>query len=320
MKCPECQSELPEGHNFCGSCGIEFHDEEEHSPLTKTIERPLDSLPSGLMFAGRYRIVEELGRGGMGAIYRAIDTKLEEEIALKLIRPEIALDTLAIKRFHHELKTARKIVHKNIGRMYELMEDTGTHYITMEYIAGEDLRHLIKREGPLPLKKSLGIGMQISSGLAEAHSLGIVHRDIKPGNIMIDVRGNARILDFGISRSMQADGMTQQGVAIGTPEYMSPEQIEAVELDYRSDIYSLGIVLYEMVTGSLPFQGGTPLSVAIKHKNEAPKNPRELNSRIPEDFEGVILKCLEKNRAERYQSADQLWSALDKIKKDKPDI
>ncbi len=319
MKCPECQSELPDGHNFCGNCGIEFHDEEEHSPLTRTIERPLDSLPVGLIFAGRHRIIEVLGRGGMGTIYKALDTKLEEEIALKLIRPEIALDRLAIKRFHHELKTARKIIHKNIGRMYELMEEAGTHYITMEYIAGEDLSHLIKREGSLPMKKSIDVALQVSSGLAEAHSQGIVHRDIKPGNIMIDLNKNARILDFGISRSMQADGMTHQGVAIGTPEYMSPEQIEAVDIDYRSDIYSLGIVLYEMVTGKLPFRGETPLSVAVKHKNEIPKDPRELNAQIPGELGSLILKCLEKDKTVRYQSADQLWGALNRIPRDKPD-
>lgn len=313
MKCPECQSELPEGKNFCGNCGIEFHDEEGHSPLTKTIVRPLDSLPNGLVFAQRYRIIEELGRGGMGTIYRAMDTKLEEEVALKLIRPEIALDSQAIKRFHHELRTARRIVHKNIGRMYELMEDGGTHYITMEYIAGEDLRHLIQRLGPLPLDKSVTIAKQISSGLAEAHRQGIVHRDIKPGNIMIDLNGDARILDFGISRSMQADGMTYQGIAVGTPEYMSPEQIEAVDIDYRSDIYSLGIVLYEMVTGSLPFKGETPLSVAVKHKNETPRNPRELNEQVSDDLGALILKCLEKDRAARYQSALELRRALESI-------
>jgi serine/threonine protein kinase len=313
MKCPECQTELPEGKNFCGNCGIEFHPEKEHSPLTKTIIRPLDSLPNGLMFAERYRIIEELGRGGMGTIYRALDTKLEEEIALKLIRPEIALDSMAIKRFQHELRTARRIVHKNIGRMYELMEDAGTHYITMEYIPGEDLRHLIRKVGPLPLKKSLKLGKQICSGLAEAHRQGIVHRDIKPGNIMIDRTGDARILDFGISRSMQADGMTHFGVAVGTPEYMSPEQIEAVDIDYRSDIYSLGIVLYEMVTGDLPFKGETALSVAVKHKNEIPKDPRELNDQIPEELGGLIMQCLEKDRTRRFQSADELGKALETI-------
>jgi serine/threonine-protein kinase len=311
MKCPECQSELPEGKNFCGNCGIAFHHEEKHSPLTKTIIRPLDSLPDGLVFANRYRIIEELGRGGMGTIYRAMDTKLEEEIALKLIRPEIALDSQAIKRFHHELRMARRIVHKNIGRMYELMEDEGTHYITMEYISGEDLRHLIRRVGPLPLPRTLAIAKQVCSGLSEAHRQGIVHRDIKPGNIMIDRNGDARILDFGISRSLRAEGMTLQGVAVGTPEYMSPEQIECVDIDCRSDIYSLGIVLYEMATGCLPFKGETPLSVVVKHKNEIPRNPRELNNQIPEDLSGLILKCLEKDKVKRYQSADELGAALD---------
>ena len=167
----------------------------------------------------------------MGKVYRALDKKLDEEVAIKLLNPEIAADKNTLERFSNELKLARKIVHKNVGRMYEFMEDQGTHFITMEYVPGEDLKSFIKRVGQLPVGKAISIGTQILQGLEEAHKLGIVHRDLKPGNIMIDKEGNARIMDFGIARSVHTKGMTAKGVIIGTPEYMSPEQAEAKDID-----------------------------------------------------------------------------------------
>jgi len=299
-------------------CGTQLLPTEEISSPTETLEAPKEELTTGSIFASRYQIIEELGKGGMGKVYRAVDKKLKEEVALKLIKPEIASDKKTIERFSNELKFARKVAHKNVGRMYELMEDKGTHYITMEYVPGEDLKSTIRRVGPLGVGKTIFIAKQICEGMTEAHRLGVVHRDLKPQNIMIDKEGNARIMDFGIARSIIGKGITGAGVMIGTPEYMSPEQAEVKEVDQRSDIYSLGVILYEMVTGRVPFEGETPLGIAMRHKSETPKDPREINTQIPEDLSRVILRCMEKDKEKRYQSAGEVCSELSSIEKGIP--
>jgi serine/threonine protein kinase/Tfp pilus assembly protein PilF len=254
----------------------------------------------------------------MGKVYRALDKKLNEEVALKLIKPEIASDKNTLERFQNELKLARKIRHSNVGGMYEFLEEKGLHYITMEYVSGEDLKSFIRRSKQLSIPTVMSIAKQICEGLSEAHKLGVVHRDLKPSNIMIDKDGNARIMDFGIARSLKGKGITGAGVVIGTPEYMSPEQVEGRDIDHRSDIYSLGVILYEMVTGRVPFEGDTPFIIGVKHKSEVPTDPKKFNTQIPDDLNDVILKCLEKERKNRYQSADELHSELIHIEKDIP--
>jgi serine/threonine protein kinase/tetratricopeptide (TPR) repeat protein len=326
MKCPKCQADNSETQHFCGECGTPlpsaarpagYHLEDDAKPrsperekLTRTLETAVGELRSGAVFAGRYRIIEELGRGGMGTVYRAFDSELNEEVALKLIRPEVGSDEKTLERFRNEIRLARKISHRHVGRMYELLEHQGAHFITMEYVPGEDLRSLIKRVRQLAPATAVLIARETAEGLAEAHRLGIIHRDLKPSNIMFDKDGNAKIMDFGIARGGRGGGLTGEDMIIGTPEYMSPEQVDGREVDRRSDLYSLGVILFEMLTGRAPFEGGTPFSVALKHKSERPPDPRTSNPQLPPELGQLVLRCLEKDPAKRFQSAEELLAGL----------
>jgi serine/threonine protein kinase/Tfp pilus assembly protein PilF len=319
MKCPKCQAENPETKQFCGDCGTQLPPPKNHVQIaTETLQTPTKELTTGSTFAGRYQIIEELGHGGMGRVYKVFDTEIKEKIALKLLKPEISIDEKMIERFRNELKLARKISQRNVCRMHDLNKEDGAYYITMEYVVGEDLKRLIKKVGQMSAGKTISIAKQVCEGLAEAHSLGIVHRDLKPQNIMVDEAGNAKIMDFGIARSLKVKGITGAGVMIGTPEYMSPEQVEGKDIDQRSDIYSLGVILYEMLTGRVPFEGDTPFTIGVKHKSEVPKDPKELNAQISGDLSLLILRCLEKDKAKRYESAEELHSELEKIAKGIP--
>jgi len=311
-ECPNCQTKNPDESKFCMECATPMPGIKEAVP-TVTIETSTEELTTGSIFAGRYKVIEELGKGGMGRVYKVLDKETNEKIALKLIKPEIASDKKTIERFRNELTTARKIGHRNVCRMYDLNKEKDDYYITMEYVSGGDLKRFIRRSKRLDTGTAISIAKQICDGLGEAHSLGVVHRDLKPNNIMLDELGIVRIMDFGIARTIKGKGITGAGVMIGTPEYMSPEQVEGKEVDQRSDLYSLGIILYEMVTGTLPFEGDTPFTIGVKHKSEIPKNPKELNPQIPGDLSRVILKCLEKDKNNRYQSAGEVLSDLERI-------
>jgi len=319
MKCPKCHFENPSDTKFCGNCAAPLPISKEILvSQTETLQTPIKELTTGSTFAGRYQIIEELGKGGMGRVYKVHDTKIKEKVALKLLKPEVASDKEMIERFSNELKLARKIRHKNICGMFDIGEAEGAHFITMEYVSGEDLKTMIRMSTGLTIGTVLSIGKQVCQGLTEAHSLGVVHRDLKPQNIIIDKGGNVKIMDFGIARSIREKGITGAGIMIGTPEYMSPEQTEAKEVDQRSDIYSLGIILYEMATGRVPFEGETALSVAIKHKTEIPADPKSLNPQIPDDLKRLILKCLEKDKTRRYETTAEVEAELDKIEKGIP--
>jgi len=309
MRCPNCHVEAADTSRFCAECGTRLGPGALPS-FTRTLETPSGELTRGTVFADRYEVIEELGRGGMGNVYRAFDRKIHDEIALKFLKPEIAADKKTVQRFSNELRTARRVSHHNVCRLHDLHEEAGVLYITMEYVRGEDLKALIRRMGTLTVGKAVSVARQVAEGMAEAHKLGVVHRDLKPSNVMIDREGNAKIMDFGIARSLATGGVTADGAMVGTPEYMSPEQVDGRDVDGRSDIYSLGVILYEMVTGCVPFEGDTPLAVAFKHKNEVPPPPRKLNAQVPENLSRLILRCLEKDKAGRYGSAEELLADL----------
>ncbi len=332
--CPKCQFENPADTIFCRKCGTRIQGHAPDSPESGTCPqnlqtpsaglkgqisatRTLETTPEGLgkkeLFAGRFELIEELGAGGMGKVYRAFDKKIGEEIALKLLHPEIALDSRTVDRFRNEIKLARRITHKNVCRLHELHEDGKRLFITMEYVSGQDLKGLIRATGALAIGKAISVAKQVAEGLAEAHEIGVIHRDLKPQNIMVDKEGLAKIMDFGIARSLRTVGMTAEGMIIGTPEYMAPEQVDGLDADERTDIYALGAIIFEMVTGRVPFEGDSPLSVAYKHKNEIPIAPQKLNSQVPEPLNQLILRCLEKEKENRYQTADELLADLIRI-------
>ncbi len=316
MKCPKCQSENPDNSRYCNKCATPLPPSKDISALhTKTLQFPILELTRGTTFAGRYELIEEIGKGGMGRVYKVFDNKIKEEVALKLLNPDVASDEKTITRFSNELKFARKIIHKNVCRMYDLNEEQSTHYITMEYVPGEDLKSMLRMTRQLSIGTAVNIAKQVCEGLAEAHNLGVVHRDLKPSNIMIDREGNARIMDFGIARSSESKGITRAGRMVGTPEYMSPEQVDGVQADEKSDIYSLGVILYEMLTGKQPFEGESSLSIALKHKTEPTPNPREINEQIPGDLSRIIMRCMEKDKSQRYQTAEELLTELTAIEK-----
>jgi serine/threonine protein kinase/TolB-like protein/Tfp pilus assembly protein PilF len=317
IKCPKCHYENPDDTFYCGRCKTPLKPLEEIS-VTKTLETPPKGLTSGTTFATRYEVIEELGKGGMGRVYKALDKEINEEVAIKLLNPEIASDETTVGRFRNELKFARKIAHKNICKMYHLAKDADTPYITMEYVKGENLKSYIKRKRTLSEDKALSIAKQVCEGLMEAHRLGVVHRDLKPQNIMVDEKGDVKIMDFGIARSVEAPGVTQTGVMIGTPDYISPEQAEGEVADQRSDIYALGVILYEMVTGSVPFKGDTALSVALKHKSKLAQEPKQLNPDVSDDLNKLILICMEKERELRYQTAAELLVDIQNIEEGIP--
>ena len=301
---------------YVASLNLDMGSEMETVAMRGTTPTPLagGEPRMGEVFAGRYEIQGLLGRGGMGVVYRAHDRDLDDAVAIKTLRGEaLSADPTLLDRFKQEIRLARRITHPNILRTHDLGESGGLRYLSMEFVRGLTLKQLVEAGDILPTPVGLRIAKQICAGLAAAHEVGVIHRDIKPQNIIIEATGGLKIMDFGIARLKEERGMTAEGTVVGTPDYMSPEQARGIALDFRSDIYSTGVVLYEVFTGTLPFEGDTPLAVVLKHIQEKPPSPQTRNPKIDPKTSQIILKCMQKDPKDRFQSVNDLYEALTRV-------
>ena len=261
------------------------------------------------LFDGRYRIVRKLGMGGMANVYLAEDEVLGRRVAIKILNDRHAGDDQFVERFRREAKNAASLSHPNIVSIYDRGEAEGTYYIAMEYLDGRSLKELIVARGPAPIHLAVDYARQILAALRFAHRHGIVHRDIKPHNVLVDGEGRLKVTDFGIARA-GASQMTEAGSIIGTAQYLSPEQAKGASVDQTSDLYSVGVVLYELLTGVVPFSGDTPVEIAMKHLSTVPEPPSAKRADVPRDLDMVVMRALAKDPSERYQSAEEMDADL----------
>lgn len=348
MTCPKCgAAENPENAIQCEKCGELLLDvfgrtsvgggETQSPQASKTASSPVESATEVLMpqsaspsagvsqtgsrtrelqprtlFGNRYQILEVIGEGGMGKVYKALDKELDKIIALKIIRGEKGEDQEAIHRFKQELLLARKVTHRNVIRIHDLGEAEGVKYFTMEYVEGKSLKQVIRERGKIPAEEAVPLAKQVLGALEEAHRQGVIHRDMKPQNVMVDATGAAFVMDFGIARSQDTTGVTATGAVVGTPDYMSPEQVRGEKADPQSDLFSFGVILYEMLTGALPYQAESAVSQVVMRLTQKPRAPRQINVEIPKYLESVVLKCMDLDRAIRYRSASEVVQDLDR--------
>src|SRR2546428_4942846 len=332
MKCPRCGAENPSDAATCTACRKDLSD------VNMTAARPSggDRVSFGLVkptvvgeasgerahhfprgitegsdLGERYHIVQRLGEGGMGEVYLARDRELDRDVALKVIRLDLVSHPAILERFKREIQLSSNVTHKNVLRVYDLGEAAGVKFLTMQYVDGQDLATIMRREGRLPLPRVIDIFRQICEGLQAAHECGVIHRDLKPQNILIDGRGKVLIADFGLAKSVQYATLTEAGKVIGTPHYMSPEQVKGIALDRRSDIYSLGIMLYEMLTGSLPFTGSSAYEAMIQRTTRTPRPASDHNPKIPQYLLKILDKCLQPAPELRYSSTAEIVRDLD---------
>jgi len=312
IKCPKCQSEILDDSRFCSKCGTPIHPSEEiFISQTRTILKPIEELLPGTTLARKYKIIEVLGRGGMGIVYKAEDTKLKRRVALKFLPPELMLEEEAKERFVLEAQAAAALSHPNICTIHEIDEEEDKSFIAMEYVEGKTLRAKIE-SGPLEEQEALDIAIQIAEGLEEAHKKGIIHRDIKSANIMVTEKGQAKVMDFGLAKVKGGTLLTRKGTTLGTVAYMSPEQARGEEVDHRSDIWSLGVVMYEMLSGQLPFKGDLEASILYSVVHEEPKPLKAIKPDIPVELQQLIYNALKKKRESRYSSAAEMLKDLKK--------
>ncbi len=331
MQCPVCQTDNPGTAVTCQKCSTPF-------PLSDVTISPTDygqsaagwskavtlrpsseaavkgQLEPGSMLGERYEILQLLGQGGMGAVYKARDIELERTVALKLIRSDLASHPEILRRFKQELILAREVTHRNVIRIFDLGQASGVRYITMDYVEGQDLRALLNEKGKFSPEEAVPIFLQIAAALEAAHQAGVVHRDLKPQNVMVDKDGRVYVMDFGVARSLETPGMTQTGALMGTPEYMSPEQAKGLKVDARSDLFSLGIIFYEMLSGASPFKADTAMATMFKRTRERAVPLAQAMSGVPVFLSDIVSKCLEIDQEQRYPSARAIIEDLEKWK------
>src|ERR1700716_220494 len=333
MNCPFCQAENPPTAASCAKCSTPLPGNNETlvatlsggtlpsrtspratSAWSMAVAPPPDAPYAqgeelvGTLLAERYEILELLGQGGMGAVYKARDTELGRLVALKLIRADLASNPEILLRFKQELILARDVTHRNVIRIFDLGQAKGFKFITMEFVEGRDLRAVLRERGKLPPEETVRIIAQVCRALESAHAAGVVHRDLKPQNIMLDGNDRVYVMDFGIAHSLETPGMTQTGALMGTPEYMSPEQAKGEKVDARSDLFALGIIFYEMLTGISPFKADTAMAMMFKRTQERATPLSQLNLGVPAVISDIVSKCLEIKTEERYQSAREVIS------------
>jgi tetratricopeptide (TPR) repeat protein len=347
MICPNCRTPNPDGAEACVECKHELSDAElTRGPSgTDASEAPTmmspsmvdagdaptmftpggprspeqsfaaaaetGTLPEGLEVGQRYRVTRLIGRGGMGTIYEVRDQELDRDIALKVIRPEIAENPVVLERFKREIQLSSQVTHKNVLRVYDLGESEGIKFVTMQLVEGEDLAQQLKRDGKLPLEQLVDVFRKICDGLAAAHDQGVVHRDLKPHNVMLDAEGGVYLTDFGLAKSLTQTAMTQAGEMLGTPFYMSPEQVRGESVDKRSDIYALGVILYELAAGQVPYSEGSSYEVMMQRLQRAPRPVAELNPAVPDYLVKIIERCMQTDAAARYQSVQEILRDLE---------
>ncbi|MFH1314510.1 MAG: tetratricopeptide repeat protein [Candidatus Eisenbacteria bacterium] len=340
-ECPECGKKIPHDSNICPECGLTLPmtdatlisgrppagdsastlagDSSSTLAGDSGSTLPGDSpggageraMTAGAVLGGRYEILDVIGKGGMGWVYKAKDREIDRVVALKVIRQELAGDETIIKRFKDEIILARKVTHKNVLRIYDIAEAEGVKFMSMPFIEGKDLKTIITEQGPLDIDETVRIASQVLEALKSAHDAGVIHRDLKPQNIMIDQEGTVCVADFGIAKSADAGGMTVTGQIIGTPEYMSPEQAEGKEVDYRTDLYSFGLVLYEMLTGDVPFKADSIISTLMLRLREPPRPPSTVRAEVPQWLDRMTMKSIERNVEDRYATADEILADIE---------
>src|SRR5271154_3144981 len=306
--CPSCKTANPDFVEYCSQCNTPMPVGD--SATIQMVDPTL--LKSGSDFGPRYRIDALLGQGGMGRVYKATDKELDRTVAIKVVRHGVVGEADALNRFKQELVLASKISHKNILRIHDMGEVAGMKFITMAYVEGQDLHQLLKDNPKLPLERVLKFAQQLAGALGAAHAEDVVHRDLKPQNILVDASDQLYIADFGLAKSYAAGavGMTQTGAFLGTPRYMSPEQVEGKPTDGRSDLYAFGLILYEMVIGDVPFTGESTLKVMYQRIQEKPKSPKLLRPDLPNWLVKIIMRCLERDPNDRYQNAFEILPGL----------
>ncbi len=327
MECPVCATRNSASASECKKCHTSFASSVAQETLNEggvpedwtvagsskisAAAAGSDTLDIGAVLAGRYELLKLIGQGGMGAVYKARDKELDRVVALKLIRPELAKNPEVLRRFKQELILARQVTHKNVIRIFDLGQSDGIKFITMDFVEGQDLRSLLLEKSKLAPEQAARIMLQICRALEAAHAEGVIHRDLKPQNIMLDASGRILVMDFGIARSAYLPGMTQTGALIGTPEYMSPEQGRGEPLTERSDLFSMGIIFYELLTGKSPYHSDTPLATLWKRMTEKVTPPVVLDPTLPQALSNIVVKALEIEPKNRFASAREMAQQLE---------